>query len=248
MALDPSSLSLIASGGNGIINTASQLFGSGLQNYTNLELSKYQYSKELDMWNKANEYNTPAAQMQRYKDAGLNPNLIYGQGSSGNTANVLPRYQAPTARADVEPMGNMPNTLSEYQDVRLKDAQIDNVKANAENTRTLQILNAYRGIDQGAKNWFNFGNRDMGKWTNMSDTPSNYYYGQQKLGYSAEVAKSTVNDLINRIRKSVEGTELSNVYRGKMNEYQGSVNKLYNISTGATVLNKILPLLLRLRY
>lgn len=31
-----------------------------------------------------NAYNTPAAQMQRFKDAGLNPNLVYTQGTAGN--------------------------------------------------------------------------------------------------------------------------------------------------------------------
>lgn len=33
----------------------------------------------LDMWNLVNRYNDPAAQMTRYQDAGLNPNLIYSQ-------------------------------------------------------------------------------------------------------------------------------------------------------------------------
>lgn len=31
------------------------------------------------MWNAQNAYNTPSAQMQRFREAGLNPNLIYGQ-------------------------------------------------------------------------------------------------------------------------------------------------------------------------
>lgn len=31
-----------------------------------------------------NEYNSPKSQMARYTDAGLNPNLIYGQGTPGN--------------------------------------------------------------------------------------------------------------------------------------------------------------------
>lgn len=34
--------------------------------------------------NQQNRYNSPAAQMQRYKMAGLNPNLIYSQGNPGN--------------------------------------------------------------------------------------------------------------------------------------------------------------------
>jgi hypothetical protein len=37
----------------------------------------------LQLWNMQNEYNSPAAQMQRFKEAGLNPHLIYGRGSSG---------------------------------------------------------------------------------------------------------------------------------------------------------------------
>lgn len=52
------------------------------------DLAEYQNAYNLEMWNKENEYNTPAAQMQRYQDAGLNPNLIYGQGNSGNASSV----------------------------------------------------------------------------------------------------------------------------------------------------------------
>lgn len=49
-------------------------FANSLFNYENqMKLIKYQ-----------NEYNTPANQMQRFKDAGLNPNLVYGLGSNGN--------------------------------------------------------------------------------------------------------------------------------------------------------------------
>ncbi|MDV4044515.1 hypothetical protein CMT37_17005 [Elizabethkingia anophelis] len=40
----------------------------------------------LDMWNRNNEYNTPTNQMARLKEAGLNPNLMYGQGTTGNSS------------------------------------------------------------------------------------------------------------------------------------------------------------------
>lgn len=40
----------------------------------------------LEMWNLMNEYNTPSAQMTRFKEAGLNPMLIYGQGTPGNAS------------------------------------------------------------------------------------------------------------------------------------------------------------------
>ena len=59
----------------------------------NREMAEYQYSKELEMWNRMNDYNSPESQMQRFAAAGLNPNLIYGQGNSGN-ASTMPHYQA----------------------------------------------------------------------------------------------------------------------------------------------------------
>lgn len=66
-------------------------------NNANMELAKYQFDRNLDMWNKQNEYNTPKNQMARYTEAGLNPNLIYSQGTPGVASNA-PQYQAPEIR------------------------------------------------------------------------------------------------------------------------------------------------------
>lgn len=45
----------------------------------NYILKQQENAYNLDLWNLSNQYNSPAAQMQRYQDAGLNPNLIYSQ-------------------------------------------------------------------------------------------------------------------------------------------------------------------------
>ena len=45
----------------------------------NLNLARLQNRWNIDQWNRENVYNSPAAQMARYKAAGLNPDLIYGQ-------------------------------------------------------------------------------------------------------------------------------------------------------------------------
>lgn len=44
-----------------------------------IRLKELENQFNLDVWNMQNAYNTPAAQMARYQEAGLNPNLIYGQ-------------------------------------------------------------------------------------------------------------------------------------------------------------------------
>lgn len=56
------------------------------QKNANRELAKYGYDMDMEQWKRQNEYNTPLAQMERFKAAGLNQNLIYGQGTSGNAA------------------------------------------------------------------------------------------------------------------------------------------------------------------
>lgn len=43
------------------------------------ELNEAAFQRNLQQWNLENEYNSPEAQMQRYINAGLNPNLIYDQ-------------------------------------------------------------------------------------------------------------------------------------------------------------------------
>lgn len=46
------------------------------------------------------DYNSPKAQMERYKEAGLNPALMYGGsggGGSGNVGSSAPQTQAPSA-------------------------------------------------------------------------------------------------------------------------------------------------------
>ena len=63
-------------------------------NKANMELAQYQYSKDLEMWNKQNDYNSPQQQMERFAEAGLNPNLIYGQGNAGN-ATSAPSFDRP---------------------------------------------------------------------------------------------------------------------------------------------------------
>lgn len=120
----------IAGVGQGLMQRQTDKLNAERNFAQNMEMSKYQFSKDLEMWNKANEYNSPSAQMARYQSAGLNPNLIYGSGtaSAGNTSTSLPKYQAPTYEQNYHPPIDLANILGMYQDFRLKQAQIDNVK------------------------------------------------------------------------------------------------------------------------
>lgn len=125
-------LPVIGSGisfGQQLVNNNAQKQAQLRQNRMNIASADLEYKRNLEMWHMANEYNSPKAQMARYQDAGLNPNLIYGQGSSGN-AGTVPRYQAPerTTSAFVPQLTGL---ISQYQDMRLKNAQIKGIEADA---------------------------------------------------------------------------------------------------------------------
>lgn len=72
------------------------LAGSAVQYNYSKKLAEQQNQFNIDMWNRQNEYNSPAAQMKRFSEAGLNPNLIYGQGNAGN-ASSAPEMVTPNA-------------------------------------------------------------------------------------------------------------------------------------------------------
>lgn len=110
-------------------------------NMGNMKLAEYQYSKDLEMWNRQNEYNSPVAQMARFAEAGINPNLVVGQGNSGN-ATQMPSYNAPTMSFDQKiPM--VTNILQTFADLDMKQAATDKVK---EETNAQRINNSMLAV------------------------------------------------------------------------------------------------------
>lgn len=78
----------------------------------------------VDAWNQQNEYNSPAAQLQRFKSAGMSP--AYGGGiSSGNAA---PLSQAATTVAKPS-FPNMLEVLAQYQSLKNAALEGDRLKA-----------------------------------------------------------------------------------------------------------------------
>jgi hypothetical protein len=119
----------------GLFSSGSAQRQARKQRAENRYLAEYQYQKDLEMWNRQNEYNRPEAQMQRLKDAGLNPNLIYGSGGvTGNTSTQLPKYQRPEVpRASMQlEIPNALSMLNMYQDYQNKGVQHDNLKKQGE--------------------------------------------------------------------------------------------------------------------
>lgn len=77
-----------------LASAGAQVIGGLFGNRSRKREARRQRQWSEDMWNRQNAYNTPVNQMQRLKDAGLNPALMYGQGNVGNAEKAM-QYQQP---------------------------------------------------------------------------------------------------------------------------------------------------------
>jgi hypothetical protein len=118
-------LSLLGTGVD-LYNSISNRHAQGEANEANIALAREQMAWSEAMWNKQNEYNLPSAQMERFKQAGLNPNLIYGQGNAGN-AGAVGSYNRATVQPKRLEFQTLP-VLSQYMDLQAKSAQVDNLR------------------------------------------------------------------------------------------------------------------------
>lgn len=84
-----------------------------------------------------NAYNAPAAQLERYKKAGVNPG--YGQGLSAGNQSSFPSAVAPDVSAAIEPAAKYMSL--KLQNQSLQNAQLENNRL-AETVRTARLNNA----------------------------------------------------------------------------------------------------------
>lgn len=104
----------------------------------NLMLAQQQNAWNVEQWERENEYNDPAAQMKRFKNAGLNPDLMAGSGAQNLSApSPTMTAGAPSTPQDMSTLGRRPN-FGEAVQIALRDsmigAQIDNIKAQTRKT------------------------------------------------------------------------------------------------------------------
>jgi len=151
----PALAAAIAAGGQ-LIGTGINALQTGNLNRKNrqfsLDMYQRQYNDNTKFWELQNEYNDPAQQMERYRNAGLNPNLIYGTGtaSAGNAGSIsTPDVQPVNYRTtDVSGIGNAANAIARYQDFEIKQAQSEGLRLD---NQYKQIRNVTAGYDSDNK-------------------------------------------------------------------------------------------------
>ncbi len=173
------------------------------------------YEKErqdgLEFWNMQNQYNSPQAQMARFKEAGLNPNLIYGQGNSGNASPIQNPSSAkaeaiksqdvkPYSRPEMQSVTKGLDTFGDTQRFKNLQAQTDNLKAQENVIEQDALLKAQQTAATALK--VTHGKLDYGIAKELRQT-------------SVEAATVNLEQQKLNIRKSTQGMQHTGVKMGR---------------------------------
>lgn len=195
----------------GLVSGFQNSIGEGLNRLlgTN-DAMKQQNQMQWDMWNAQNAYNTPAAQMQRLKEAGLNPMLVYGSGSHSFSAGSMSASGASGAggslasslvsglfgrltQRDKNELAKQSLGLEKqrvqfagaklHQDLQLGQEQIAQVRANTSLAlEQVRKQDIENGILEALR-------KNSPSWLNPKDT-SNFATGMRALGALYDVSRA----------------------------------------------------------
>lgn len=227
--MDPLLGSALISGASSLLGG---LFGSGAQssaNRTNLQIARetnqmqYQMFQEQNafnerMYNQMQQYNTPAAQMQRYQDAGINPYIAAGNVQSGNAQSALQSAQPlPLHTAQVMPVDAFKDSFSQIGNVISQYAQNELALSQAQKNRA-------------EAGWVD---RLNGAQLNkMSAETNNLYQQGSLLGLDFKLKNDTLGNYIKLSDLSVLNAEKTNEQLDVITQSARLENALKNIDLG----------------
>jgi hypothetical protein len=127
MPLDPATATAGIQAIGNTIDAGLSMITNKAQRKWNEKMYQRQRADALSDWQKQADYNSPKAQMERLKAAGLNPNMVYGKGADA-------QMSTPIRSTDVKswnpksPEFNAGSVLGAYYETQMKQAQTDNLK------------------------------------------------------------------------------------------------------------------------
>lgn len=124
----------------------------------NKYMAEWQNEVNKENWRMQNAYNSPSAQMERYRQAGLNPNLVTGSSNSSGNAGSIPAFDAPRYEAFhswdkvSDKLPDILNSLMQVAQVKKIEQETANLKTYQRNMNTENDYNQLRMIGQRALN------------------------------------------------------------------------------------------------
>lgn len=195
--------------GASLVGGAMGAFGQSSANRTNIRLQREQNAWNekqaekanqwnLEQWERENLYNSPQQQMQRLEQAGLNPNLMYGQGNPGSASSLkseMPSSVAPArVNSSLQFLGNsLAPAISMYQDLQNRQAQLSVQQKQA---ALLDQEIAGKALDNVLKGYNNTMAKERSEWL-PHQSEANFLLTSKR--YQNEAKKVYYNHLQNQI-------------------------------------------------
>lgn len=149
MPITPPVAGALIGAGSSLLGSVFGSSSSRANYHRNKKLARYQHDLNMEGWREQNAYNTPAMQMQRYREAGLNPHMVAGSGTSGN-AESTPQYQAPSGNIENHfPKDLFQNALGTYFDIKTKDSQNKILQEQIRSARAQADVDEIQAATQG---------------------------------------------------------------------------------------------------
>lgn len=116
-----------------------------MNNEFNERMMREQMAWQEEMWNKQNAYNTPLAMKQRYREAGLNPGLMFfGNGAAG-VAGSVGNASAASAAGNAQVQAFKPDVSSLVSGLISFDQLLFKKGYQDAITRNMELQNKYYG-------------------------------------------------------------------------------------------------------
>lgn len=191
------------------------------QNEANAKLTNLNNQLQVDLINKQNEYNSPSAQMERYRQAGINPYVAAN--NAGNQSGIA---------STQAPQQSYSNYMDRIQNVANLVNQLQQVQLNEENAKNLasvtQLNKAKADVEQEKLNDWRF--RNLFGMSNAENRAAllalqqgklyydlKYEYGQDSVLHSADIDTPYGSQSFFTPRR-LSFADLMNGYRNKRDE------------------------------
>lgn len=179
---------LIAAGAS----LAGNLIGNNSRKNAQKRADKYNQAQ----WRRENEYNSPTAQMSRLREAGLNPNLVYGQSVSGATGQAGPAPQSKAHEID-----NPLQDIQKFADVTQTQPQINNLRTQNTVMEQEAILKAAQTAKLGTDNAK--GKFDLGLAKELRDTSMQAAKANLRHMEAQSIQKELDNSVKSQSKKAI---------------------------------------------
>ena len=198
MALSALAALGIAAGSQVVGNLLGSALGgvnASTQNHYSRELMRFQSELEHNENQYWADYNSPIQQMSRLKAAGLNPNLVYGNGSVAQVGGSV----SPSAKSDYRPANvdflegiNMSNLVAQNENLR---QQNDLLKAQTEKERNISEGVDLDNMRKRGQNPFQYGSYE---------SMEQHYKALNAKSENERIASSIALQKLDIFRKEIE--------------------------------------------